>query len=222
MNNGLLTRMFIGIFMVLLGVGFLLDQLGLNVFGFNVFNLWPLIFFVVGLPMLVRRNFIGGAIFLTLGIAFLFANFFGYSVFAVIWPIIIIIIGFSIIFRPKHGPWNESARNEVSKDHISESIVFWGMDEVIRSENFEGGEVDCVFGGFKIDLRSAKIKDGAMLEVSCVFGGGELLLPRDVRVSMEGSSVMGGVTNSTISGKEGDPLFRIKANAVFGGIDIKN
>lgn len=216
--------MFIGIFLVLLGTGFLLDQLGLNVFGFNVFNLWPLIFFVIGLPMLVRRNFVGGAIFITLGIAFLCANFFGYSIFAVIWPIIIIIIGFSIIFRPKHGHgrWRDSESIEVTKNHISESIVFWSMDEVIKSENFEGGEVDCVFGGFKIDLRNAKIKDGAMLELSCVFGAGELLLPRDVRVSMEGSSVMGGVTNSTISGKEGDPLFRIKASAVFGGIDIKN
>jgi predicted membrane protein len=220
-DTGLLTRIFVGFFLVLIGVGFLLDQLGLNFLGVNVFNFWPLIFFVIGIPMLVRRNIFGGILFLTVGTAFLLANFFGYSIFAIIWPVVIIVIGFSIVFRPKRFS-NIGHTTKVAKDSVEESLIFWGMDQVIESNNFQGGNIDCVFGGFKLDLRGVKIKDGATLEVSCVFGGGELFLPRDVRVLLEGSSVMGGVTNNTLSGKDTDPLFRITASAVFGGIDIKN
>jgi predicted membrane protein len=221
-DTGLLTRIFVGFFLVLIGTGFLLDQLGLNFLGVNVFNFWPLIFFVIGIPMLVRRNIIGGLLFLSVGTAFLAANFFGYSIFAVIWPLIIIVVGFSIIFRPNRYKHLGGHSAKVTKDHVNESLVFWGMDQIIDSKSFEGGNIECVFGGFKLDLREATIKDGALLEVSCVFGGGELFLPRNVRVQLEGSSVMGGVTNNTLSGKDSDPLLRIKASAVFGGIDIKN
>jgi predicted membrane protein len=221
-DNGLITRILVGFFLVLLGTGFLLDQLGLNVLGINVFNFWPLIFFIIGLPMLFRRNIIGGLFFIALGLAFLLANFFGYSIFAIIWPLIIIVVGFSIVFRPNRYKHLGTRGEVVAKDSIDESLVFWGTDQIIKSDNFQGGHIECVFGGFKLDLREAKIKDGAVLDVSCVFGGGELYLPRDVRVQLEGTSVMGGVTNNTLSRKEGDPTFRIVASAVFGGIDIKN
>jgi len=225
MNSGVITRILVGLFLVLLGIGFMLDQLGLNFLQFNVFNLWPFIFILIALPMLLKKQIIGGLIFLTLGCAFLFANFFGYSIFGMIWPIIIIIVGISIIFRPKRWDNHDdsfSNSSTVEKDWINESVVFWGMDYVVKSDNFEGGKVECVFGGFKLDLRKAKIKDDAALELNAVFGAGELLLPRDVRVQVESTSVMGGVTNSTMSGKTEDPLIRIKASAVCGGVDIKN
>lgn len=221
-DSGLLTRIFIGLFLVLLGTGFLLDQLGLNFLGVNVFNFWPLIFFVIAIPMITKRNIIGSVIFLTSGTAFLLSNFFGYSIFAIIWPVIIIAIGFSIVFRPnKYKPISGQGRR-VTKDSVNESVIFWGMDQVIDSKNFEGGKIDCVFGGFQLDLREAIIKDGAELEISCVFGGGELLLPRDIRIQLEGTSVMGGVSNNTSSGRDTDPLFRIKSTAIFGGVEIKN
>lgn len=222
-DSGLLTRIFVGFFLILLGIGFLLDQLGLNFLNFNVFNFWPLIFFAIGIPMLVKRNLIGAMIFIMLGIVFLFANFFGYSIFAIIWPAIIILIGISIIFKPRNGPWENNKSATVSKDSINESVVFWGLDNVINSDNFLGGKVDCVFGGFKLDLRNVKIaKEGANLELNAVFGGGEITLPKDARIQVDGTGVFGGVNNNTQSGKEEDPIIKIKASAVFGGIEIRN
>ncbi|MEP7103279.1 MAG: DUF5668 domain-containing protein [Candidatus Dojkabacteria bacterium] len=228
MQNNFTARVIVGLFFILLGLSLFLDQLGLNFFGFNIFNFWPLILIFFGFMLLVQRKFIGGLFLLLIGFAFLFSIVFHFSIFAVIWPLIIIFVGISILLRPDRyselkGDYSSENTSTVSRDFINESVVFWGMDELVKSDNFEGGKLDCVFGGFKLDLRDAKIsKDRARLEINCVFGGGELYLPRDLRVEVESTSVMGGVTNKAVSGKATDPIIRIKATAVFGGLEIKN
>lgn len=225
-SSNFFPRLMIGLFLVLLGLGFFFDQLGLNVFGFNLFNLWPIVFIIWGLWCLATRKFTAAMFLFLIGFAFLISNFFNFSVWSVIWPLFIVILGVSILFKPSRhwgGNWAEQG-SEAKKDTLNESVVFGSYNEVIKSDNFKGGKLDSVFGGFKLDLSNVKIaKEGANLEVNSVFGGGEVIVSKDVRVDVENSSVMGGVTNrATTSTKVSSSLLRIKASAVFGGVDIKN
>lgn len=219
-------RIIIGGFIVLIGLSLFLNEIGVNTFGFNPLSWWPLLLVILGLWMFTRRKMIGGAFFILLGIMFLAGSVFSFNAFAVIWPLIIIFVGVSILFRPdKHGNWHDSGdMNQVHKDRLDESIVFWAQNEKVISDNFKGGKLDCVFGGFKLDLSEVKLaKDGASLEVSGVFGGGEIILPKGVKVEMENASIMGGITNRvTDKGGTDSPVLKIKATAVFGGLELKN
>jgi predicted membrane protein len=220
------SRLIVGSFFILLGLGIFSNQIGLSFFGFNIFNLWPIILIVVGIVLLINRKIFAASFLLIVGFAFLFSTIFNFNFFTLVWPLLIIMIGISILFKPQkyYHDWDKMQQmHEVSKDHVNESVFFWGLNETIKSDNFMGGKIDCVFGGFKLDLRNVKLTtDNVFLEVNTVFGGGELILPRDIRVQIESASVMGGVTNNTVSGKAEDKLLRIKASAVFGGIEIKN
>ncbi len=230
MGNGFTVRLVIGLFVILLGLSLFLNQLGINLFGFDVFSLWPLLLIVFGIMMLLRRHFIGAMFFLVFGFAFLFSTVFNFSIWAVIWPVMIICVGISILFRSgrHYGDWGDftayATTAAVNSDRINESIVFWASDQIVQSQNFSGGKIDCVFGGFKLDLREAKLSsDGARLEINAVFGGGEILLPKDIRLELEPVGVMGGVSNRAVSsGKSEDKVLRLKVAAVFGGVEIKN
>ena len=221
-----IVRLTIGLFFIFLGLSLFLDQLGfVNSFWSTVFNLWPLLLVIWGILFLIKRKLVAALFLLFFGVAFLLSNFFNISICSV-WPLLIIIVGLLVLIRPgRQWNWENFGKvTNVKRDSINESVVFWSYNEAVKSDNFVGGKIDCIFGGFKLDLREAKIsKESAFLEVNCVFGGGELILPKNVRLDTDFSSVMGGVTNkATTSTKSTDPLLRIKAAAVFGGIAIKN
>lgn len=224
-DNGFIARLLIGGFILLIGLNLLLNQMGLSFIGFSIFSLWPLLLILLSIWLLIQRRFSGALLFGMLGVAFILADIFGFSVFAVLWPVLIIFIGLSILFRPKHNfGWESRNPSKVNRDSINESIFFSATDLVIASDNFIGGKIDGVFGGFKVDLRQVKLApNGAMLEINGIFGGGEVILPSDIKIEVETVSVVGGVSNHVVSrSTAGDPVLKVKAVAVFGGIELKN
>jgi len=58
--------------------------------------------------------------------------------------------------------------------------------------SFRGGTLDCWYGGGIVDLRDATLDPaGAHLEVKAVFGGAQIVVPRDWRVEIDVSGVGG-------------------------------
>lgn len=216
------SSIIIGLIFIVLGIGFFIDQLGIDL-GFNIGSLWPILIILVGLFLLFKRSFFAGFIITGLGVAFLVSQLTTINAFAIFWPLIIIAVGLSILFRPKHENWSSGAHN-VNSDRINESILFWGADWRITSKNFKGGKIDTVFGGFKLDLRDAEITpEGATLSVNSVFGGGEIIIPENMRVEARGDGIFGGWSNKFRSSTDSTkPLLKINGSAIFGGIDIKN
>jgi hypothetical protein len=98
---------------------------------------------------------------------------------------------------------------------------------VITAADFQGGKVDCVFGGFEIDLRGATmLRDYAVLKVDAVFGGAEIKVPAAWEVVMKGSGVFGGFADQTQHPDRNlnpnPKRLIVKGGAVFGGVTIKN
>ena len=66
----------------------------------------------------------------------------------------------------------------------------------------------------------------AELEVSAVFGGAEITVPRTWRVVMKAAAVFGGCDDRTVPPRPEPGLepvvLVIKGAAVFGGIEIRN
>ena len=116
MNEHFFQRMLWGLIIVAVGVGFLLNQTGYISFSIGALfsTFWPVILIVIGL-----QNFVLGRIYrsgsstrgcIMMGIGFIFLGrnlgWFDWSIGEIIqygWPVILIIVGINMMFRPKSG-----------------------------------------------------------------------------------------------------------------------
>lgn len=220
-------RIFWGILLVVLGVLFLLHQMGRLDFGDLVGRYWPVIFILIGISILLSNNFknVGsGVFFILFGAFFLLIRLrvFERALWHYIWPLAIIGAGLWILLRPAWRPDRETSA-ESTADDLNVNQVFSGTDRKIVSQSFRGGKADVVFGSAAIDLRGAKLAGGqATLVLSAVFGGIEVFVPREWQVRLEGTPVLGSIESHkrSAAAPAGDVL-TIKGSAVFGSVEVK-
>ena len=101
--------------------------------------------------------------------------------------------------------------------------VFSGQEVNLSDEKFDGANLTSVFGGIDLDLRNAKINSDTVIDVKCVFGGADILVPDNVKVKISSSSFFGGVDNKKKNKDDQNKKYTlyIKATCVLGGVDIK-
>ena len=222
------SRFIAGIIIILIGLALLFQQLGLfqNLgidFGYLISLLWPLIFIIIGISLIVNKNLNGGLFFIFLGFVFLASTIFGWSLWAVCWPAIIIFIGLSVLFKKNvSAPGSSTAFTNENKTVINN--FFWGTDRNIKSKDFEGGNINCWFGGVKLDLRKAQIsKNGSLLNVNCGFGGVEILVPENIKIESTGMPILGGWDNKyNNQPAKNAPVLKVSGSVILGGVEIKN
>ncbi len=219
-------RILLGLLLIALGVLFLLDRADVLDAGETIGDWWPAAIIAVGAVQLFDRprSLLGPGIVMGIGVILLLftTDVVTGSVFAVLWPTLLIAIGVAILFRHGRGP--EVTREEGSTEDVVRATAIFGGHEILsRSTAFRGGSATAVFGGITIDLRDARLDAaGAEIDVTAVFGGVDVLVPRGWRVVTSGTPILGGIDNKT-AGEAGEgPELRIDALAIFGGVDIKH
>jgi len=108
-------------------------------------------------------------------------------------------------------------------DEVHLVAVFEPIAFSSRATAFRGGTLDTWYGGGVVDLRDAVLgSTGAVLRVRTVFGGAQLVVPETWRVSIEMTSIFGGVGDTrSIDDLPADaPHLTIEGVALFGGIGI--
>lgn len=212
-------RAIIGFILVFIGAIFLLDNLGFDIdIPYYLFS-WPAVFVVIGVINLLSGN--GKAALIFFGLATIFyLHYYNVVRIGEVWPLILIIIGLSFILRRRSGPRNVS---ESKEDYFDEVAIFGGTERKFISEKLKGGKISCVFGGSEIDLRGSKAQDGAVIEIFCMFGGVELMLPEDWKVNMDATAIFGGFSDSRKNvTNTSETTVHIKGFTMFGGGEIKN
>lgn len=220
------ARAFFGVLLVAVGGGLLLDRAGLLDFGQLLATWWPMILILIAaiqvgtgsapLPASLIVLAIG-LVFQSIALGFLPANTWAY-----LWPLVLVAIGL----------WMIIARGRIARptvnadDELSSFVAFGGANPRSESQDFRAGTVTTIFGGTEVDLRGAKISsEGAELEVNAAFGGVEIQVPTDWRVSMTGLPIFGGWENKTQLASEaagGGPTLKVHCFAAFGGIEVHN
>ena len=71
-----------------------------------------------------------------------------------------------------------------------------------------------------LDLRQAQIKDGAVIEVFALFGGVNIIVPSDVVVENQITSILGGVDDKT-SPVAAEKTLYLRGQCMLGGVDVK-
>jgi predicted membrane protein len=214
-------RVWAGLFIIVIGSIFLLDNLGLNVPHW-VFS-WSTILMAIGVFVGVRSNFKGSTwlIILLIGTYFTLSDIFdNYDLSNVVFPLMLVGLGLYLVLKPKRVKVKNSpeVENQIyqfsgeqtdftgepkqqqaatgtypSNDYIESVNVFGGSNQVIYTKNLKGGEVVAVFGGGDINLTQADFEGQIILDVTAVFGGIKIILPANWQTKSEVAAVFGGV-----------------------------
>ena len=224
-------RIVFGFVVIALGVLFTLDNLGVLEAG-EILRWWPAVLVVVGISRLAglycRQKLVAGIVFTLLGSLLLLREL-GFSTPNPwdFWPVLLVAAGLSMVIgalrrtRRADAPVTPGAET----DSTFSTFVMWsGIERKVGSLDFRGGDVTAVMGGAEIDLRQARMPGGrAVIDVMVVWGGVELFVPADWKVTVEALPLMAGIEDATRApaGETRGHLV-VKGLVLMGGVEIKN
>ena len=218
--------------LVLIAVGVILGGNALGWFNVDLFfDGWWTLFIIVPCAFGLITNikeWLGNLIGIVVGVCLLLAcqDVISFSsLWKLLLPAIIVLIGISIIvkslFSKKFDKAVEKLNEKFNKDDES-GAVFSGVNIDLSGKEFKGKNVSAVFGGLKLDLRDAKIKEDVIINATAIFGGVDILVPENVVVETKSNSFFGGVSNKKKSApKSKTPTVYVNGTAMFGGIEVK-
>ncbi len=222
-----LSRVLWGIVLIFVGVIWGLNRTGvadINIF----FDGWWTLFIIV--PSAISffekgSNKVSSLIFLIIGVLLLLAAQ-GLFEFEILWeillPAIVVLIGLSLIFGNKVD-FNVKEKTKCLDSEDTENIfAAFGEQNVTKSgEKFEKANLNAIFGAVKLDLREAKLEKETVIGAWAIFGGIEILVPKDCIVKVKGTPIFGGISNERKNNEDAKKTIYIEGYAVFGGIEIK-
>jgi predicted membrane protein len=223
--------------------GVLLIILGLFAFSGNFFGLpfhfthyifsIPGLLMIIGVFVLLNHNdsFLGVVLVGVGGFWFLsrYSDIPVRYYFFEYWPLLLILFGIFIIFkRNNHGyHYVENEENsEIDLDYMDNFSIFGSGRKSINSQNFKGGRTSVILGATKIDLHKANLAEGNQtLDITAVFGGVDIIVPRDWKVIVNVTSIFGGVDDKRIINAnqvyESNKVLVIRGIVLFGGCELK-
>ena len=138
-------------------------------------------------------------------------------------PFILIAIGVSIIGNGIITNKVSKKIKETNKNNLeSYAATFSEQNIVKQNEEFNGANLDAVFGGVKLDLQKATINQDIVINASAIFGGITILVPSNINVKVKSTPIFGGVSNKVLNNNaENIKTIYINAFSMFGGVDIK-
>jgi predicted membrane protein len=154
----------------------------------------------------------------------------------IIWPFVMIAVGLVLLVNRLRWPalsdrvhLGSSSDARVSGNRLKESSVFSAVKRRVETPNFEGGELNTVFGSIELDLRWSSIATpdhATVIEANAVFGGIEIRVPETWRLSLQGGAVFGAYEDKTIPPRPEPgvvlPTLIIRGGTAFGSVVIRN
>ena len=233
--RSVLSGLIPGAVLILIGLVFLLDHLGV-VHLQRLWNYWPMVLVLVGVAKLTQPGSRSGAVFWILIGGVVQLNQLGYLhlSWGTLWPLALITAGiFLLSTRLETFHFQRPAAVADGNEVLNENVLFGGVERRIQISNFRGGNIVATFGGVEIDFRATDIEGNeAVIYLEAIFGGIELIVPERWTVVYQGQSVFGGYSDETrpptpdafggVLGSTPKKTLILRGRAIFGGITVKN
>jgi predicted membrane protein len=238
-----------GLVIVIIGLAFLLNNLGLDIPNW-IFSFWSLLI-VLGIFIGVRRNFkgIGWLILVLIGSYNTIDRMgFDFDLSKYALGVGLVILGGFLIIRSNGGTgikmkkkmrdrfkdqqattadgieFKAADKGAFDNDIIDVVAVFGGNTQTVYSKNFKGGDISAVFGGADIIMTQADFTETASLDVTAIFGGIKLIVPHHWAIKSNVTAIFGSVEDkrSHLTPGEIQKTLILEGTAMFGGIEIKS
>lgn len=240
-----------GIFIVLIGVVLLLRQFApFDTYLPEWLFTWPMILIVIGAFIFLKNGF-GGLPPIIIGVFFLLReeDVLNEQIRNILFPLLIILVGLIFIFKRNHRPHcRRHQRHRMrrggrfpggrfqgdphefdivdnsSEDYLDVNSVFGSAEKSMFTKTFKGGNINCAFGGSKINLTQADIEERAVLNISVAFGGAEITVPGNWQVQNDLTAILGGIEDKRRLSLTGDSkkTLILRGGIFCGGVEIKN
>ena len=227
MKKNFLIRAFFGIVIAALGGVLLLRNLEIIKFdSWNAFwgTVWAAGLVLAGLTTIISsRKLLTRAWGLLLAAAGVSIGLNAYgiidvSIWKLFWPVVLIAIG--LMVSVGSGGRKRSKKSAAADSGNEKIAIFYGEESRVKGD-YTGGSVTAIFGGVELDLRQAKIKDGAVIDVFTFCGGVNINMPNDVIVKNEVRGILGGSEDKTVSKSSAKKTIYLRGECVLGGLEIK-
>ena len=171
------------------------------------------------------QDFFGPLFLILLGTLLLLATtqVIAWGTFGRLWPVALILIGLSILMSRRRA--GQLAVGASPGDTVDVVAVLGESARTLTSQSFRGGGVTALMGSAKLDLRDAKLADGATLNVTVIMAGIELRVPDEWEVDLSATAIMGGSDDQRRNRRlaEGPaPRLRITGFVLMGGLEVKS
>ena len=198
----LTPQLFVGLMVTVVGVLFMLDNLGIARWDFYLLRYWPAALIAIGLAKLWQSRegtggSFGGLLFTFAGTWLLLEHTALVRIsFVDLWPLLLVFFGLYLVWQGvAAGPRRGGARDMNAT--VSATAVLGGVNRGNNSPAFTGGDLTAILGGCEIDLRQASIDGEAVIDVFALWGGIEIRVPEDWTVVSRVVPILGGVEDKT-------------------------
>ncbi len=193
----------------------------LNIAGITSIKLWSyivgIVFIVGGINAIANsKKNVFGYFLILIGLFIILKKALGLSFNPLYFiPIIIIVAGVSFIFSVFTFKSNVNTS-------ASSFIIFSGREERTFAPDFKGKSITCIFGGYDIDLREHTFTNDIQFNIFTMFGGADIIVPENVNLQINPTSIFGGISNSTKNASDNQYTIHINTLCFFGGVSICN
>ncbi|MBS1651568.1 MAG: hypothetical protein JSU07_06110 [Bacteroidetes bacterium] len=243
-------KIFGGILVVVIGLVYLAKESGLNIPEW-LFN-WKTLLIAIGIVIAIKHKFrkLSWLIIVSIGTIYLIKDYYPECKLApFIWPIIIILFGLKMIFKPRNKFWcrgshryyrgyqfdqknysnqfNNDDANENNDSYSNSTAIMGAVKKTIISKNYKGGSIEAILGGAEINLLQADMSSVATLEISVIMGGVKLYIPSNWEVKSELTSIMAGIedlrsSNRSSNTENTEKILILKGSVIMGSIEVKS
>lgn len=247
-----LTRLVIGVAIILAGILFTLDNLRIIHAG-DFLAYWPVILVAIGVTRMAQTSswvsFGWSLVWIIAGL-WLLGEHIGLITVSIwaLWPLVLVLVGASILWRaccppqlqgtadpfhrdtaggppaPADAPQATGASARSRESFVRVAALMGAIERATDSADFRGADLLAIMGGCELDLRRATIAgDEAVVDVLAFMGGIEIFVPDTWVIEARVLPLMGGLGDETRLNKSG-PTKRlvVRGLALMGGIEIKN
>lgn len=136
------------------------------------------------------------------------------------WPVLLVILGLSVAL----GRFRSSVE-PIAGDRVDLVAIFGGRDVRSTTGRFAGGDVTVLFGGADVDLRDVvELESPARMNVTSLFGGVDITVPRDWNVQLDVLPVFAGAEDERPRREvEHDTVDLVVSGfCAFGGVSVND
>ncbi len=216
--------MIIGIIILLIGILYLIEIFNPG-FHLEFDIVWPVVLIAISIYYIIKDEKLDFTkiLMLFIGLWFLLVNtsLITEPYDKAFWPVVLILVGGYIVMNSLNmGKKNTKIKtNKHSKDYFG---IFSEVKDSIKTKNFKGADVYCIFGGAELDLRDTELKEDTILNVYSFFGGATIKVSDNYNVVCNSTAILGANENKASNDiDKSKPKLIINCISFCGGTEIK-